>query len=202
MDDLKNTMQQAQRLGAGDEQAATELFQRFSERVLRLAERQIGARLKPRVDPEDVMISVFDRVLGGIRGGKYKIDQTGDLWRLMFRVTLTTAKKKAIFHRQSKRDVSKEAGNPASSDCDIWQNIAGRENVEETLVVVYRELQPQLLSQCKGRTREAVKLFLDGYQIEEIAKQLGCSRWTVRRCLDEFGRIVKNRLKLDEDEDS
>ena len=39
----------------GDQQAATELVQRFTERLLALARGQLSEKLAARVDPEDVV---------------------------------------------------------------------------------------------------------------------------------------------------
>ena len=47
------------RVRQGDEQAATELFDRYVERLIRLAQSRLSAKLRRRVDAEDVVQSVY-----------------------------------------------------------------------------------------------------------------------------------------------
>ena len=110
--DAENTMDLAQQWRDGDETAATELFRRFSERVWRLADRQLNRKLKPRVGPDTITLDVIERVLRGIKDGKYAISRTGDLWRLLYRITLTKVLQKAEFHTQVKRDYRNDQGFP------------------------------------------------------------------------------------------
>ncbi len=44
---------------AGQGEAATAIFERYVERLLALARTRLGARLRRRVDPEDVVQSAY-----------------------------------------------------------------------------------------------------------------------------------------------
>ena len=48
-----------ERLRAGDDEAAREVFDRFARRLVGLARRRFDRRLAHRVDPEDVVQSAF-----------------------------------------------------------------------------------------------------------------------------------------------
>lgn len=47
------------RLGAGDQDAATQLFQRFAGRLIALARSRLDPLLRQKLDPKDVLQSVF-----------------------------------------------------------------------------------------------------------------------------------------------
>ncbi len=47
------------RIRQGDEQAATDLFERYVERLIRLAQSRLSAKLQRRIDAEDVVQSVY-----------------------------------------------------------------------------------------------------------------------------------------------
>src|SRR5262245_58097585 len=44
---------------AGDQQAAAELFRRYASRLIALAQSRLSASMASRVDPEDVVQSVY-----------------------------------------------------------------------------------------------------------------------------------------------
>ena len=47
------------RLRDGDSEAATEIFHRFAARLIALARTRLDSRVRQKVDPEDVVQSVF-----------------------------------------------------------------------------------------------------------------------------------------------
>ena len=52
-----------------------------------------------------------------------------------------------------------------------------------------------LLQQLREREAQMFRLCLEGYSTSEIASQLGCTRWTVRRVLDRVGQRLAERLE-------
>src|SRR5271156_4604849 len=57
--DLSDTGHLADRLRAGDRQALTDLFQRHRDRLRRMVELRMDARLQGRVDASDVLQDAF-----------------------------------------------------------------------------------------------------------------------------------------------
>src|ERR1051326_9470242 len=70
----------------GDNKAAQLLFDRYVERLHALARRRISQRLSSRVDPEDIVQSVFRTFFGRLKEGQFKIDDQDDLCRLLVRI--------------------------------------------------------------------------------------------------------------------
>jgi hypothetical protein len=59
MNDSVTTVELLSQCHNGSEEAAAILCRRFSRQLLRLAEQNIGAKLKSRLDPEDITQTVF-----------------------------------------------------------------------------------------------------------------------------------------------
>src|SRR5262245_34891463 len=72
----------------GDQAAAAELFQRYAGRLVALARSQLSDKLAQRVDPEDVVQSVYRSFFVDSREGRYQVERGGDLWQLLVTMTL------------------------------------------------------------------------------------------------------------------
>ena len=61
-------------LPAGDDRAARAVFDRYSNRLIRLAGKHLNQRLAGRVDPEDVVQSVFRTFFRRGLDGEFQLD--------------------------------------------------------------------------------------------------------------------------------
>ncbi len=73
-DSLENLLE---RWRSGDQSAATAICARYEQRLLHLAGKRMGPRLRARIDPEDVMLSVMNTVLKRLAQGQYAVDPSG-----------------------------------------------------------------------------------------------------------------------------
>src|SRR5438270_9703245 len=96
------------RLTTGDEQAAAEIFERYVERLTRLARSRLAARLAVRVDPEDIVMSAYRSFFVAARQGRFALAQGGDLWRLLVELTLHKLYRSAARHGAQRRSVDRE----------------------------------------------------------------------------------------------
>jgi RNA polymerase sigma factor (sigma-70 family) len=173
-------------LQAGDEAAAEAVFERYAERLTRLARSRLATRLASRVDPEDIVLSAYRSFFAGAREGRFHAERGGDLWRLLVEVTLHKLYRQAAYHGAQRRSVSREqplgdAISPASAEPTPDEALAAAEELEA------------VLSRLPERGRAALELRLQGYEHDEIAVQLACSERTVRRALSEARRIMAAR---------
>src|SRR5947209_6935725 len=99
-------------LRAGNESAARELFDRYCERLMRLARRRIGQRMLARVDPEDVIQSAFRTFFVHIRNDEFTFDSANDMFKLLVRLTVRKTLRQIAYHRAAKRNPEKEAESP------------------------------------------------------------------------------------------
>ena len=94
--------------GQHDEAAAEELFRRYSGRLTALARSRLSRTLAARVDPEDVIQSAYRSFFLLARDGDVLVRESGDLWRLLVRITLRKVYRSARRHRADCRSVSRE----------------------------------------------------------------------------------------------
>lgn len=72
----------------GDHQAAAELYHRYASRLIGLARSRLSSQLARRIDPEDVVQSVYRSFLAAARDGHYEVQNGAGLWHLLVTITL------------------------------------------------------------------------------------------------------------------
>src|SRR5438270_11395293 len=97
------------RLRNGDDQAATEVFQRYMNRLLVLARQQFDAVLRRKVDPEDVVQSAYKSFFLRYGEGKLEVQDWRNLWSLLTMITVRKCLDRVEYHRAERRDVRREA---------------------------------------------------------------------------------------------
>lgn len=169
-------------LPAGDDQAARAVFDRYSERLVRLADRHLSRKLASRVDGEDVVQSAFRTFFRRGNEGEFRVDSSAQLWQLLVRITILKARAKARYHTAGVRDAGAEGRpdgfDPAAPEPGPEDAAALVEQVE----VLLRDLPP-LYGQLLG-------LRLQGMKVTEVADELNVSRQTVHRALN----LLQDRL--------
>src|SRR4029079_10554541 len=73
MEPHESFVELAGRLRAGDEGAAAEVFRRFAGRLIALAHTELDARLRRKVDPEDIVQSVYRSFFTRHRAGHFDL---------------------------------------------------------------------------------------------------------------------------------
>jgi RNA polymerase sigma factor (sigma-70 family) len=175
----------------GDQQAAAELFDRYAKRLTALAQRRLPARLGVRVDAEDIVQSVYRSFFIAARNGRYVLERSGDLWRLLFGITMHKVQHQVRYHRAGKRDVDLE--QPAAGKDGVPstpEDVTARESSGEDAVAL-SDLLEQAMAGIDLIERRMIELRLQGYRVGEIASDTGRCVHTVLRVMDRF----KKRLE-------
>jgi RNA polymerase sigma factor (sigma-70 family) len=167
---------------AGSESAARELFDRYCERLMRLARRRIGQRMSSRVDPEDILQSAFRTFFVRVRNDEFSFHQEDDLFKLLVRLTVRKTLRQIAFHRAEKRNPARETAQP-TSDADILLQISSPDPTPEVEVALVDEFT-QFLGRLAPLDRDVLGLKLQGYSTVEIAERLGSYDRKIRRILD------------------
>src|SRR5437016_3003501 len=76
------------RLQAGDPDAATAIFGRFARRLIALARVHLSSQLRQKVDPEDVLQSVFRSFFRRQAAGEFELQNWDGMWALLSVITL------------------------------------------------------------------------------------------------------------------
>src|SRR5581483_4578571 len=103
------------RLHSQDQAAAQELFGRFAHQLIALARQHIGAGLRHKVDPEDVVQSTYKSFFFRYGAGNLDMVNWNSLWGLLTLITLRKCAERAAYHRAACRDTAREA-HPTSED--------------------------------------------------------------------------------------
>lgn len=175
------------RLQGGDPRAAQEVFDRYTERLIGLARQRLPAALGPRLDPEDVVQSVYRSFFTAVRDGRYACQGGMDLWRLLTTITLHKICHQVKRNTRDKRSVKREADHGPGPTLEE-RLLSGQPSpveavmLAEQLEFVFQRLAP--------RERKMLELRLQGHTLEDVARLTQRSERTVRRTLDDIKRIL------------
>jgi RNA polymerase sigma-70 factor (ECF subfamily) len=184
------------RLRAGDEAAAAELFDRFARRLIGLARGRLDALVRQKVDPEDVVQSVFKSFFLRHAAGQWDLGGWDGLWALLTTMTLRKCGRRAGYYHAGRRDVRREV-SPRPGGESAWEACAAlaRDPSPEEAAALGETLE-ELLAPLDGRDRGIVVLSLQGCDTAEVAAAVGCSRRSVQRVL----QWVRRRLERKEED--
>src|SRR5262249_37984573 len=88
-----------------DDAPGAEVFHRFRSRLLGLARKHLDTRVRPKVDPDDVVQSVFQTVFRRLAEGQFELDGWDGLWGLLTCVTVRRCGKWQDYFHTAARDV-------------------------------------------------------------------------------------------------
>ena len=187
--DSNITVDLFERFLGGDETAAEKIYERFAERVRRKANELIGARLRPRAGPDDALQSAFRTFFEHAREGQFLISESGQLWRLLARITTRKIQRLAERHTAACRDVRREE---PGVDCEITAEDAS----VESFAILQDEIDA-LVAGLSPREGEILCLSLRGVATDDIAAVVGRSVATVRRVAARAKFQLEERLAGD-----
>ncbi len=169
------------RLRGGQQDAATKLYLRYAQRLRALVRSRCSNQLARRLEPEDIVQSVFRRLFRRVLQGDYDVPPGEELWGLLLVITLNKIRTEETYHRAGKRDV-RVCTN--SEDPSIYPT---RDEDTALLQICVEDV----LSRLSPAQREMAELRIQGHEVADIAQRLGRSKRTVERMLQD----VRTRLK-------
>lgn len=155
-------------------------FDRFTRRLIGLARSHLDVRLQHKIEPEDVVQSVYRSFF--LRYGNELAPEQGieGLWPLLTLITVRKCADRVRYYQAERRKISREAGG-GGEDCPVpWQEAVGREPTPEHAAVLAETLQ-DLLSGLDADERPIIELSLQGYTTQEVSERLGRAERSVRR---------------------
>lgn len=177
-----------QDLKDGNETAAAQLWERYFDKLVRVASRKLGSAARRIADEEDVAVSVFNGLCQGAAAGRFdQLQNRDDLWSLLVAI----AGKKAV--DQVRRQTSQKRGGTGLRGESVFQNAADdaagfdqfldAEPTPEFLLIVEEENQ-RLFDLLRDDTqRDIARYRMAGYSNEQIAEKVGISVRSVVRKL-------------------
>jgi RNA polymerase sigma-70 factor (ECF subfamily) len=173
------------RIRCGGEDAPTRLYLKYAGRLRALAAARSSRDLARRVDPEDIVQSVFRTFFRRAVQGHYDVPEGEEIWKLLLVIALNKVRAAAVYHRAAKRDVRVTAGG------DALESAAGAApGPDEEALTVLRLVVSQVLEDLPEPQRTMVELRIEGYEVSEIAERVRRSKRSVERVLQDFrGRL-------------
>ena len=170
-----------QRWRSGDDAAATQLHERYIDRLMTLIGRHIARKFQGRFDPDDVAQSVFGSFFRRTREGHFEFDSDEDFWRLLLTIGLNKVRKKVEFNQAGKRDPSRELRPTESDDAQSFlaECLCRQPSVVE--LATFADLLEAVIRELDPTERAVVALRIEGCTQPEIAERLGLGERTVRR---------------------
>lgn len=189
MSDKPSDQDLVEQCRAGNDAAATELFNRYVTRLLAVARKRIGERMNSRLDPEDVVQSVFRSFFARLKNNEYRFDDDDDLSKLLVRITLHKTLRQIAHHRAARRDPNQEALQRDVSRNEILHLLAD-DPTPETVVAFVDQLD-HFLARLSPEDQQILVLRLQGNSTEEIAQQLDTYDRKVRRVLERVRALAQ-----------
>ena len=177
-------------LGQGDQEAARQLWDRYSSALLRLTRSRFGGAVTAVADEEDLVQSVFQALWHGATTGRFEtVKDRDELWWLL----LTITRRKAV-NRQAYNARGQRTGQAVPwSDLETTVNGFAATNAipmadeqpPPELILMLEEEQQRLLAMLRDdRLRSIAVWKLEGLTHEEIAGKLRVTPRTIVRKLN------------------
>jgi len=171
------------------------IFERFSRRLIGLARGHLNARLQHKVEPEDVVQSVYKSFFLRYGDGALAAEGWDGLWGLLTTITLRKCADRARFHRAERRDLARESSLDDGDGVAPWREAAGREPTPDQAAVLAETVE-SLLRPLATDERTIVELSLQGCSTQEISEQTGRAERSVRRIRESVRKHLQ-RQQLD-----
>jgi RNA polymerase sigma factor (sigma-70 family) len=177
-------------LRAGDDEAAARLWQRYFQRLVRLAAQRLGGAPRRVADEEDMAVSAFQSLCRRVQQDQFPdLRDRHDLWNLIVRITERKAYDQLRAQNRKKRGSGLVAGESAwldpgeSGGAAGINGVVGREPTPEFAAEMVEAVDELLERLDDDELRRIALMKLEGYSNDEIATAIGRSRPTVERRL-------------------
>jgi len=176
--------------------AVEQLWNRYFNRLVALANDQLGAQPRRLADEEDIALSVFDTLVRGAAHGKFPLlHDRSDLWCLLIILTrqkvvdlrrFETRKKRGqgLLHSMARLGYNAEQGRMMTLD-----DLIGEEPSPEYILLLNDQYQCAIERLHDEALARIAKETLEGYTTTEIAERLNISPRTVQRKLT----LIRNK---------
>ncbi|MFM7070657.1 MAG: ECF-type sigma factor [Planctomycetota bacterium] len=187
-------------LGAGDPQAAEQLWRTYFERLVRVARRKLDPGGARHSDEEDAALSAMHSFYRGARDGRYaRLADRDELWRLLVTITLHKVARQQRDARRQKRGGGRTRGESAflrvgeEEEARGIEQVLASEPTAETAALLAENFNRMMDKLDEDSLRRVARLKLEGHSNEEIAAQLDCTVRSVERKLQR----IRSRWKDD-----
>jgi RNA polymerase sigma-70 factor (ECF subfamily) len=181
------------RIRSGDEDASTQVFQRFAHRLLGLARSRLDGLTRQKVDPDDVLQSVFQSFFRRVSDDQWDLDNWDNLWGLLARITVRKCVHRVEYFRAQRRDVRRDVSAGPGLDSSAEGLEPASEEPTPSAYAMLAEAVQNLLEKLEPRDRRIVEMSLRGHSAEEVSAAVGCTERTVYRVLERVRKQLQGQ---------
>lgn len=190
-------------LRKGDDAAVAAVYDRYFDRLVAFARTRLQSIPRRTADEEDVALSALNCLATRAADGKCDdmTDRT-DLWRLLMTITANKASDERKRQSAQKRGGGNVRGESVFLNADGESpaglgEFAKADPSPESVARLNEQLAELFAGLPDDTLREVARLRLEGHSVEEIAKELTCTKRTVIRKLN---RIREKWTQLHNDD--
>ncbi len=177
-------------LRKGGDSVVAQVWNRYFQKLVRLAQRHLCNAEKRVEDEEDVALSVLDSLCAGATANRFQqITNRDELW-----VLLATMTHRKCVNRIRRNVAQKRGGGKVVGESDLTlggdsgqislDDLETSEPDAETLAILQEDYELLLQTLRNDEMRDIAKWRLDGYSTSEIAEKARLSERSIRRKLD------------------
>jgi len=167
-------------------------FDHFTRRLIGLARAHLDVRVQHKIEPEDVVQSVYRSFFLRYGADLPANQEIEGLWPLLTLITVRKCADRVRYFQAERRNLSREAATGGDDRPAPWQEAVGREPTPEHVAVLAETLE-NLLGGLDAADRPIIELSLQGYSTPEISERLGRAERSVRRLRER----VRKQLERD-----
>lgn len=177
-------------LRAGDDAAANAVFHRFAHRLIALARKRLDPMIRTRIDPEDVVQSVFRSFFRRCEDGHFELGGWDNVWHVLACIAV----RKCV--RKNQR-IGRNVAHTGVQNEEALRAAFQREPTPEETVALLDTIE-ELMRGLEPHERAILTLRLQGSKTREISEELHCTMRKVQRVL----QLARERLERLENQDA
>jgi DNA-directed RNA polymerase specialized sigma24 family protein len=200
MSTVSSVTQWVNKLQAGDRAAVQKLWEKYFQKLVRLARRKLRGTPRKVADEDDVALSAFDSFCRGAEKGRFpQLNDRNDLWHLLVVITARKAADLAVYEWRrtphGKQQPPGATNGGANGETPTFPEVIGREPDPAFAAQVADECR-RLLDQLDDADLRALALWkMEGYTNQEVGEKLGCAVATVERRLRVIRKLWAKELE-------
>lgn len=177
-------------LQTGSQDAATEIYLRYAQRLHALTRAKCPRGLARHVDTEDIVQSVFRCFFRRASQGHYEVPDGDALWKLFLVIALNKIRAQGAFHTAAKRDTRQTMGG------ELLNEVVPSERAEDDpAYTILRLTVDEAMDKLPATHRAIIQARIEGREVAEIAEQIGRSKRTVERVLQDVRKKLGELLE-------
>jgi len=185
---------------AGDQNAVgNRIFVRFTNRLISLARTRLNAKLKTKVDAEDIVQSAYRSFFNRQASDVFELQDWERLWGLLAVLTLRKCYARVDYYHADKRDVRREITSASTADISVRSLHAESTEPTPEEAAAITEILERTMRGLDAKQREILSMTLQGYEVQEISDQVQLSERTVHRVRKQIRQHLR-KLAADRDE--